>query len=127
MQTEQLLNTIIQPVCSETSVRSFTQAYSLTAAVGASKKGQLEFVTDKSLFIEVNGMEACDGFTADALLKALHTEAITRQIWQIRWRIDKKDLTEFSPTLRAHGYQLTEGNMARWKNPSFNRDIAMGI
>ncbi len=127
MQRERILNTTIKPLCLNATINPFTQAYALTAAHGTCEKGHLAYITDKTLYIEVNEIEACDDTTAEALLVALHSEAVHRHIMQVRFRVNDHALKQWAPALKAHGYQFAEGSMARWKNPSFNRDIAMGI
>lgn len=121
------LDTKLKPLNTRFNPQPFTKAFALTADDGCSERGQLAFITDKSLYIEINTLEAKDQNTANTLLSALESEAIAKQIWQVRWSLTDAQKNQWASTLKDHGYQMTDGGMARWKNPSFNRDIAMGI
>lgn len=127
MQSVQNLDTTLIPLCLEDSDIPFTQAFDLRAKIGCCDKGHLSFITDKALYIAVNEMEAEDDWAQEALIDALHHEAIEKRIWQVRWHLSDQTLQKWASNLTARGYQLSENGTARWKNPSFNIDIAMGI
>lgn len=129
MNGDQKMDTTLtlKPLTQRANPQPFTKAFALTAEDGCCEKGHLAFFTDKTLFIEIDALEAQDAVTATRLLDALRTEAIDKQIMQVRWPLTEGQMKKWAKALEAQGYQMSEGGMARWKNPCFNRDIAMGI